>query len=528
MSDIRDFTLPDLGEGLEEGEIVEWHVEVGDTIELNQTVADVETAKAVVAVPSPFAGKVVERIGEIGEALQVGAVFVRVDVAVEGGEVADEVDAPDAAADGGSPAQGGFEAGEQAAGASTPASVLDGDEEPQPLVGYGQGRAGSTRRRRRGRGGTSSTATEAASNGAASAADDGVPDAGGSGAPARPLAKPPVRKLAKDRGVDLAAIAPGSGPGGIVTREDVEAAAGHPATTVGASGTPAADTGVAAGPGGDAAGAGPTTSMPELRAVGGEKPVPGFRGRVPGEVEPIRGIRRRIAEHMATSRREIPDASCTRDADLTELWALREVLTAQARDDGFEVRITPFALVLRATVLALRRFPTLNARIEPDEDDPDAPGAIHLLEHVNLGFAADTDRGLVVPNIKDAHERSTLQLALALTDLAAQARDGRIGPRELTGGTFTVNNYGAFGVDDGDPIINHPEAAILGVGTIRPRPWVVADPDDADGPGQLAVRRVARFTLAFDHRVCDGGEAGRFLTYVTDLCEQPGRLLLHV
>jgi 2-oxoisovalerate dehydrogenase E2 component (dihydrolipoyl transacylase) len=168
---------------------------------------------------------------------------------------------------------------------------------------------------------------------------------------------------------------------------------------------------------------------------------------------------------------------------------------------------------MRAAVLALRRFPTLNARIDREA------GEIHLLEHVNLGFAADTDRGLMVPNIKDAHTRSTLQLAMELAELAGQARDGSIGPAALTGGTFTVNNYGAFGNDDGDPIINHPEGAILGIGAIRERPWVV--------DGALAVRRTATFTLAFDHRICDGGEAGRFVTYVADLCEDPSRMLLH-
>jgi 2-oxoisovalerate dehydrogenase E2 component (dihydrolipoyl transacylase) len=173
---------------------------------------------------------------------------------------------------------------------------------------------------------------------------------------------------------------------------------------------------------------------------------------------------------------------------------------------------------MRAAVLALRRFPTLNAAIDRDA------GEIRLLEHINLGFAADTDRGLMVPNIKEAHTKSTLQLAMELAELAGRARDGSVSPADLTGGTFTVNNYGAFGNDDGDPIINHPEGAILGIGAIRKQPWVVEHPDGRD---EIAVRRVATFTLAFDHRICDGGEAGRFVTYVADLCEQPSRLLLH-
>jgi 2-oxoisovalerate dehydrogenase E2 component (dihydrolipoyl transacylase) len=458
VADIKDFKLPDLGEGLEEGEIVEWLVEVGEVIELNQPVASIETAKAVVEVPSPFAGTVVERIGELGESLEVGSVFLRIDAGATDGAAA-------------------------VAKEPSPRSTgLDADEEPQPLVGYGQGKGGTARRRRRG-----GTAT-----------GDGVENGNGAVA-AKPLAKPPVRKLAKDLGVDLAVIGSGSGPGGTITREDVQAAVGAepdqptaaPASTTRAPAVPAA-----------------------LDSVGAsEKPVPGFRGRAPGEVEQIRGIRKRIVEKMELSRRTIPEATCSTDADLTELWDLRKVLTEQARDEGYDVKVTPFAVVMRAAVMALRRFPTLNARIDREA------GEIHLLEHVNLGFATDTDRGLMVPNIKDAHARSLVQLALELQDLAGQARDGSIGPGALTGGTFTVNNYGAFGNDDGDPIINHPEAAILGIGAIRERPWVV--------DGELAVRRVARFTLAFDHRVCDGGEAGRFVTYVARLCEQPSRILLH-
>jgi 2-oxoisovalerate dehydrogenase E2 component (dihydrolipoyl transacylase) len=496
VADIKDFKLPDLGEGLEEGDIVEWHVAVGDVIELNQTVADIETAKAVVAVPSPFAGRVVELVGAVGETLEVGSVFVRIDVDVEGGAVvAGEDAASPAAAGAASPAQGGFEAGAAAAEVATPdadaepggavaserrSTGLDADEEPQPLVGYGQGKGGTRRRRRGG--------AAAGGNGQATSA------------PVKPLAKPPVRKLAKDLGVDLAAIAPGSGPQGVITREDVQAASSPAAAPSPASAAvPDAPAAAAAGAGTSGARVG------DLRI--------GFRGREPGEVEQIRGIRKRIVEKMEVSRREIPAASCTREADLTELWEVRKQLTALARDEGFDVKITPFALVMRAAVLALRRFPTLNARIDRDA------GEIRLLEHIHLGFAADTDRGLVVPNIKDAHTKSTLQLALELGELAGRARDGSLTPTELTGGTFTVNNYGAFGNDDGDPIINHPEGGILGIGAIRERPWVV--------DGQLQVRRVATFRLAFDHRICDGGEAGRFVTYVAELCEQPSRILLH-
>lgn len=483
MSDIKDFKLPDLGEGLEEGEIVAWHVQVGDVVELNQTVADIETAKAVVAVPSPFAGTVVELVGDVGEVLQVGSVFVRIDVGQDG--------------------QAAGDAGEDGhADNGVAPSSWDAEEEPQPLVGYGQGKAvGGRRRRRRTQTDQPMDDGDAPPTVDASGTDNaGVGHVDGQSVPV--LAKPPVRKLAKDLGVDLASLAPGSGLDGVITRGDVQAAAemsgGAPATT--AEDVPARA----------AASAPPPAVRSEISRLG-------FRGRHPGEVEPIRGIRRRIVEKMELSRREIPSASATRDVDVTVMWELAHDLTRQAEDEGFDVKITPFVLLMRATLLGLRRFPTLNARIVGRSED--APGEIHLLEPIHLGFAADTDRGLVVPNIKDAHTKSVLGLASELTELAAKARDGSITPEELTGGTFTVNNYGAFGNDDGDPILNHPEVGILGIGAMRERPWVVS--------GELTVRRVATLRLAFDHRACDGGEAGRFVTYVADLCEDPSRILLH-
>ncbi|GAA5149601.1 dihydrolipoamide acetyltransferase family protein [Pseudonocardia eucalypti] len=417
--EIRDFLLPDLGEGLEDTEIVEWHVAEGDRVELNQALASVETAKAVVEVPSPFAGTVVETLAAVGETLGVGQVLVRI-----------------------------------ATGSPSPS----GTDEPKLLVGYGAQQEARSRRRR---------------------------SAG------RPLAKPPARKLAKELGIELAGLPPGSGPGGAITRADVERAASP-------VGTP--------GPSDNGHGSSGST-------LSGEKAVPGFRGRYPGEVEQVRGIRKRIITRMERSRRDIPHALCTRDADVTELWRLREVLTARAAADGFPVKITPMAVICRAVLTALRRFPTLNARYDREA------GEIRLLEPINLGIAVDTERGLMVPNIKDAHRLTTLQIAERTAELAGRCRSGTATPRDLTGGTFTVDNYGYFGTDDGDPIINAPEAAILGIGTIRERPWVVE--------GGLAVRRVVAFTLAFDHRVCDGGEAGRFVTYLAELCEEPARILLH-
>ena len=516
MADIRDFLLPDLGEGLEEGEIVSWAVEVGDRIALNQTVAEIETAKAVVAVPSPFAGIVKERYGEVGDVREVGKPLVTIEVSssAEGDLAVEQAVAKDAdVAPAGSPSQPSFEDTPTDAAKSVedtsglygevkdePKTVerkstgLDADEEPQPLVGYGQGKGGSRRRRRGREQAVAAAAGDATGNGQAAA-------------PTKPLAKPPVRKLAKDLGVDLADVAPGSGPDGVITRDDVRAFAERGATTTAAPATaPAAPAAPAA--------AAPAAAAPELSAAGaGEKAVPGFRGRRPGEVEKVAGIRKRIIAKMEQSRRDIPHALCSRDADLTELWAMRKTLTAQAKADGFDVKITPNALIMRATVLALRRFPTLNAVYDQEA------GEIRLLEHINLGVAVDTDRGLIVANIKDAHTKSTLQLAMETAELAAKCRDGSATPGELTGGTFTVDNYGFFGNDDGNPIINAPEVGILGIGAIRERPWV--------HEGEVAVRRVARFQLAFDHRVCDGGEAGRFVTYLADLCEEPARILLH-
>ncbi|MTV27778.1 2-oxo acid dehydrogenase subunit E2 [Nitriliruptoraceae bacterium ZYF776] len=499
MSTVKEFKLPDLGEGLEEGDIVAWRVEVGDVIDLNQTVAEIETAKAVVEVPSPFAGRVVERIGEVGETLEVGSVFLRIETDVSGAGDAprsgEDGATATAAGPGGSPAD--VEVTDAVPEAAPKSTGLDADSEPQPLVGYGQ-REGGGRRRRRG------------GAAAAAAATDG-------GGPAPVLAKPPVRKLAKDLGVELAALAPGSGPDGVITREDVRAASSGAPVAPAPAATPTPAPAPTPAPSAAAPPAGTTTQAPSGF---------GFRGRAPGDVEPVRGIRKRIVEKMETSRRTVPEATCSRWADVTDLWAMRRDLTAAAAADGFAVKVTPFAIVLRAVVVALRRFPTVNASMVGRGDGSD--GEIHLHEPIHLGFAADTDRGLVVPVIKDAHTLSTLQIAAELNRLATAARDGSITASELTGGTFTVSNYGAFGNDDGDPVINTPEGALLGVGAMRERPWVVPSRSgDPDASGELAVRRTCKFTLAFDHRLSDGGEAGRFVTYVGDLCEQPSRLLLH-
>jgi pyruvate dehydrogenase E2 component (dihydrolipoamide acetyltransferase) len=294
---------------------------------------------------------------------------------------------------------------------------------------------------------------------------------------------PLVRRLARERGVDLAAVVP-SGPGGVVTRADVVAAAAAPATAP----APAA---AAAAP---APAAAPPAAAPAPPAPDGVR-------------VPLTGLRGLVAERLSRSRREIPEATTWVDVDATGLLAARDALR-RARPDE---RIGLLALLARICVAGLRRFPELNATVDVER------GEIVQLPQVHLGLAAQTPRGLVVPVVRDAGSRTTAELGAEVARLTERARAGALSPAELTGGTFTLNNYGVFGVDGSTPIINHPEAAILGVGRIIERPWVV--------DGAVVPRSVTQLSLAFDHRVCDGGVAGGFLRYVADQVEQPLGLL---
>lgn len=451
MAEIREFRVPDLGEGLEDAQIVQWNVQVGDVVDLNQDVCEVETAKALVAIPSPFAGKVVERFGEVGETVDVGKPLLRIEV------VGAALTEPEPEVVGRGVAE---------PGASKRESVL---------VGYGAEQGSRTRRRRAGGGGDGRAARHPRQPVARTKA----------------LAKPPVRKLAKDLNVDLDAIASGSGPDGTITREDVHAAANG---------------------GGRSAAAAAVGAVAPVHAEA-LAPAAAAEGPQPGDRIPLRGIRGRIAQKMVVSRTEIPEATCAITVDCTELVAAAKDLTQAAASDGVDVKVTPLALILKATAIALRRFPEVNSRLDTEAQE------IVLLEEINLGVASDTPRGLIVPVIKLADSRSTLGMAQELGRLIQGARSGSIRPNDLTGGTFTVNNYGALGTEDGEPIINHPEAGILGIGTIKERPWVV--------DGELAVRRIGRLTLAFDHRIFDGGTAARFLTYVGASIEHPASLFLH-
>ncbi|MBB1154137.1 dihydrolipoamide acetyltransferase family protein [Amycolatopsis dendrobii] len=406
------FKLPDLGEGLTEAEIVAWHVAVGDTVTVDQTVVEVETAKASVEVPVPFAGRVATLHGAAGEVLTVGSPLITVDSAAD----------------------------------FTEPGVVTPEGSGNVLIGYGTSQT-RTRRARRPRG-SKAPATTAPAPAPKSAADRVR------------VVSPLVRRLARESGVDLHALT-GTGADGIVSRADVERA-------IAATETPAV----------------PTSDEQRI---------------------PLRGLRKTVADKLARSRREIPEATVWVDVDATELLQLRTALNS----DPHAPKISLLALIGRFAVAGLRRFPELNAHLEGDEIV--IPSAVHL------GFAAQTDRGLVVPVVQNSHQHTLEDLSAALADRTEQARAGRLAPAELTGGTFTVNNYGVFGVDGSAAIINYPEVAILGVGRIIDRPWIV--------DGQVTARKITELTLAFDHRVCDGGTAGGFLRFVADCIENPVRLL---
>jgi pyruvate dehydrogenase E2 component (dihydrolipoamide acetyltransferase) len=296
------------------------------------------------------------------------------------------------------------------------------------------------------------------------------------------VASPLIRQLARNASVDITTIR-GSGRGGLITRQDVEAAINARLAELASGPEPASAVPPAAGSARSAGSAGVT--------------------RIP-----IRGLRKSVADKLSRSRREIPEATVWVDVDATEMLRLRTMLNA----DGSAPKISLLALLSRFTILALRRYPELNARIEDDE--------IVMIPAVHLGFAAQTDRGLMVPVVRDAQAHSLEQLATAVAERTLRARQGTLGPAELTGGTFTVNNYGVFGVDGSAAIINHPEVAILGIGRIIRRPWVI--------DGQVVPRQMTELTLAFDHRVCDGGTAGGFLRFIADCVESPAKALRHL
>ncbi|MEU6661582.1 dihydrolipoamide acetyltransferase family protein [Streptomyces sp. NPDC046821] len=491
MAQVLEFKLPDLGEGLTEASIVTWLVQVGDVVAVDQPVVEVETAKAMVEVPCPYAGVVTARFGEEGTELPVGSPLLTVAV----GTASVDTQAL------GAPPVSTRTVGTSSGGASSDANEGSGNV----LVGYGTAAAPARRRRVSPRGDFSGAPSAQAEPALEPEPEPALePEAG----PARPqprtgpvpVISPLVRKLAREHGVDLREL-PGSGPDGLIMRSDVESAleasgleAGVPARGAGVTGTPVEAAAVAE------AEAFETELVPPT-------PTPATHDIVTGGIRvPLRGIRGAVADKLSRSRREIPDATCWVDADATELMHARVAMNAAGGP-----KISVLALLARICTAALARYPELNSRVDL------AAREVVQLDEVHLGFAAQTERGLVVPVVRDAHARDAESLSAEFARLTESARAGRLTPGELTGGTFTLNNYGVFGVDGSTPIINHPEAAMLGVGRITPKPWV--------HEGELAVRQVVQLSLTFDHRVCDGGTAGGFLRYVADCVEQPAVLL---
>lgn len=470
---MSEFKLPDVGEGLTEAEVLTWHVAVGDVVEVNQVIVDIETAKSVVELPSPFAGEVTALLVREGTTVPVGTPIIAI-----GGPTGAVV--PDDARDLTDERPAEDDAEEPAAE----------DKREPVLVGYGV-RTASTRRRRR----TTMPApapapvASAAAPAATGAAEAEVPSRVAEGV--RALAKPPVRKLAKDHGVDLAAV-PCDGP--VVTRADVEAfIAGRREEPVSSAPAPAA-------------------------------PNPARVTSTEGDTRiPVKGVRKATAQAMVSSAFTAPHVTEWVTLDVTATMELVERLKADRRFR--EVKVSPTLVVAKAVCLALARTPELNASWDEQAQE------IVLKGSVNLGVAAATDRGLVVPNIPGADRMSLVELAQALGDLTATARAGRTQPAQMSGGTFTITNVGVFGVDAGTPILNPGETGILCVGQIDRRPWVVGSPGGGAGPGaassteRIEPRWVTTLAVSFDHRVVDGQQGSQFLADVAAILRDPALAL---
>ncbi|WP_243400634.1 dihydrolipoamide acetyltransferase family protein [Arthrobacter sp. Bz4] len=469
---LQVFNLPDLGEGLTEAELVNWLVAEGDVVVVDQTIAEVETAKSVVEVPSPFAGVVEKLHGRAGETIDVGKplISVRPAGAPSGAEPTGEAPPTDAEETYREEERAGITPPESSEPVEAPAA----DEgSGNVLIGYGTPGGLTSGRRRRPKQQTAAP-SETAPTGAA------------------PLfISPLVRKLARDAGLAPADLT-GSGTGGLVLRKDVQQAISRATGSATITGSPTDNSSESVAP--DPVGA--DTDRKSGLEIAARTP--------------LKGVRKTVADTMARSRREIPEATVWVDVDATALMDLRASLKATNPDQ------TPglLAFVARFVTAGLAKYPDLNTRIVTDDEGRQE---ILSFDGVNLGIAAQTDRGLMVPCVRRADTLSARGLDAEIRRLTAVVRDGKATPAELTSGTFTLNNYGVFGVDGSAAIINHPEAAILGIGRIIDRPWVVG--------GALAVRKITELTLTFDHRVCDGGVAGGFLRYVADAIENPGTVL---
>ncbi|MFI7139576.1 dihydrolipoamide acetyltransferase family protein [Streptomyces massasporeus] len=467
---VREFKMPDVGEGLTEAEILKWYVQPGDTVTDGQVVCEVETAKAAVELPIPYDGVVRDLHFPEGTTVDVGTAIISVDVG--GGSAAPAPAAEQPAAE------------QPAAAAPAEEPKTAGSGRQPVLVGYGVATSSTRRRPRKGPEvpvQQASTAIQTELNGHAPTAPAPAP-AAAQAAPAgpdRPLAKPPVRKLAKDLGVDLTTVVP-TGPDGIITREDVHAAV--------AAAVPVA---------------------PEPSVASAPATAPASYDTARETRIPVKGVRKATAAAMVGSAFTAPHVTEFVTVDVTRTMKLVEELKADKEFAG--LRVNPLLLIAKALLVAIRRNPDVNASWD------EAAQEIVVKHYVNLGIAAATPRGLIVPNIKDAHARTLPQLAESLGELVATARDGKTSPAAMQGGTVTITNVGVFGVDTGTPILNPGESAILAVGAIKPQPWV--------HKGKVKPRQVTTLALSFDHRLVDGELGSKVLADVAAILEQPKRLI---
>ncbi|MEU7652575.1 dihydrolipoamide acetyltransferase family protein [Micromonospora taraxaci] len=481
MSRIKTFNLPDLGEGLTEGEILTWLVKVGDIIELNQPIVEVETAKAAVEIPAKWAGQVQAIHHPEGTTVEVGAPIIAIDTDPGAGPL----DAPSTTAT----PSGDLPIPSAASLAAVEVAPAEGMVEPgliggaapggrtAVLVGYGPRTTSAKRRPRKG-GVPAQAAATPAPVAPAPAPAPVAPGHNGQGVAATGglvLAKPPVRKLAKDLGVDLTALT-GSGPLGSITREDVQQAANGAA--------------VVAEP--------ITATATSAASFGADR-----EQRIP-----VKGVRKLTAENMSRSAFTAPHVTEFLTVDVTR--AMKALERLRSRREWRDVRVSPLLLVAKAVLLAVKRHPMVNSTWAGDE--------IVVKEYVNLGIAAATERGLIVPNVKDAGRLSLRELADSLTDLVQTAKSGRTSPADMSGGTLTITNVGVFGVDTGTPILPPGESAILAFGAVREMPWV--------HKGKVKVRQVTTLGLSFDHRIIDGELGSKFLRDIGDFLADPEAALL--
>lgn len=483
---IKDFPLPDLGEGLTESEIVAWRVSVGDRVELNQIIADVETAKAVVELPSPYSGVITALHAKEGETVDVGAPLFSCDTGGGDGAAVPSTLAEPVEASGGTPSTG---AGSGAGSANDGTSASDvPDAAPGPnLVGYGARDEGGPKRRAR----RAALAADLVPPAPAAASTVEVEPAVSERLepplrPERPRSTPPVRKLARDLGIDLEAVM-GTGERGLITRADIEAAA---------SGVPFAEPVEGNMPGLES-----TRSSGETTSV------------LPAETRiPIKGVRKYTAQAMVQSAFTAPHVTEFLTIDVS---ATMDLLRGIRDDRAFAGRkVTPLTVVAKAVCIAAGRTPEVNSRWDETAQE------IVQFGGVNLGIAAATGRGLVVPNVKGAEQMTLIELAEAIAALAETARAGRTPPADLAGGTISITNIGVFGIDAGTPILNPGEAAILAMGAVRRQPW--------EHRGEIALREVMTLSLSFDHRLVDGEQGSRFLADVGAILREPGLALTMV